>query len=87
MKIPPYTFPTDAASIQARIDSIDPIAYSRDRNYLSGHITYLSPYISRGYISVQDIRRSVLARGYRPDQIEQFLKELAWREYFLRVWE
>jgi deoxyribodipyrimidine photo-lyase len=47
----------------------------------------LSPYISRGFITIADIRRRVLARGYQPHQIEQFLKELAWREYFLRVWE
>lgn len=87
MKIPHYTFPTDRASIEARIDAIDPIAYGHDRNYLGGHMTMLSPYISRGFITIASIRRRVLARGYQPHQIEQFLKELAWREYFLRVWE
>lgn len=35
MKIPHYTFPTDRASIEARIDSIDPLTYGKDRNYLS----------------------------------------------------
>ncbi len=87
MKIPAYSFPTDMASIEARIDAIDPIAYGRDRNYLTGHITMLSPYISRGVITIKAVRDRVLARGYQPNQIEQFLKELAWREYFLRVWE
>jgi deoxyribodipyrimidine photo-lyase len=87
MKIPHYTFPTDRASIEARIDAIDPIAYGRDRNHLTGHVTMLSPYISRGFITIADIRRRVLAKGYQPHQIEQFLKELAWREFFLRVWE
>lgn len=87
MKIPHYTFPTDRASIEARIDSIDPVAYGRDRNHLSGHVTMLSPYISRGFITIADIRRRVLGRGFQPHQIEQFLKELAWREFFLRIWE
>ncbi len=87
MKIPHYTFPTDRASIEARIDSIDPIAYGKDRNYLTGNVTMLSPYISRGFITIREIRDRVLARGFRAHQIEQFLKELAWREYFLRVWE
>ena len=87
MKIPPYTFPTDRASIEDRIDAIDPIAYGKDRNYITGHVTMLSPYISRGFITVGEIRDRVLARGFRPHQIESFLKELAWREYFLRVWE
>jgi deoxyribodipyrimidine photo-lyase len=87
MKIPHYTFPTDRASIEARIDAIDPIAYVKDRNYLTWHVTMLSPYISRGFITIWDIRARVLARWYHPHQIEQFLKELAWREFFLRVWE
>ncbi len=87
MKIPHYTFPTDRASIDERIDAIDPIAYGRDRNHIRGHVTMLSPYISRGFITIADIRRRVLVRGYQPYQIEQFLKELAWREFFLRVWE
>ena len=50
-------------------------------------MTYLSPYISRGFVTLPEIRTRILARGYKPYQIEQFLKELAWREYFLRVWE
>jgi deoxyribodipyrimidine photo-lyase len=85
--LPHYTFPTDSASIQARLDAIDPIAYGKTRNSLHGKVTYLSPYISRWYLTVADIRKSVITRGYSPLQIEQFLKELAWKEYFLRVWE
>jgi deoxyribodipyrimidine photo-lyase len=69
------------------VDAIDPVAYGRDRNHLTGHVTMLSPYISHGFITIADIRRRVLARWYLPHQIEQFLKELAWREFFLRVWE
>ena len=87
MKIPNYTFPTDRASIEARIDSIDTLSYGRDRNHIRGHVTMLSPYISRGFITIRDIRARVLARWYQPHEIEQFLKELAWREFFLRVWE
>ena len=86
-KIPTLTFPTDRASIEARIDAIDPIRYAKSRNYTDGAVTYLSPYISRGFLTIAHIRDRVLARGYKPYQIEQFLKELAWREYFFRVWE
>jgi deoxyribodipyrimidine photo-lyase len=87
LKIPTPTFPTDRKSIDARIDAIDPIRYAKSRNYVDGGITYLSPYISRGFVTISEIRTRILARGYKPYQIEQFLKELAWREYFLRVWE
>lgn len=87
LKIPTPTFPTDRSSIEDRIDRIDPIRYAKSRNYVDGAITYLSPYISRGFITISEIRSRVLDRWYKPYQIEQFLKELAWREYFLRVWE
>ena len=79
-------FQTDYNEIIAQIYQIDPIAYGRSRNYLDGAVTKLSPYISRGVISTKIIAEIVLAKGYEPDQIEHFLKELAWRDYFQRVW-
>jgi deoxyribodipyrimidine photo-lyase len=45
-------FPTAYASILQRIDAIQPVQYAKTRNYLDGAITYLSPYISRGVISL-----------------------------------
>ena len=80
-------FPTDIASIWNRIDSVDPIAYGHTRNYLQGDVTYLSPYISRGVISPRQVAAAVLSKGYTPEQIQRFLQELAWREYFQRVWQ
>lgn len=81
------TFPTDIASIWSKIDRIDPVAYGQTRNYLTGDVTYLSPYISRGVISPRQVAAAVLSKGYNPDQIQRFLQELAWREYFQRVWQ
>ncbi len=81
------TFPTDYTSIIDRIDKIDPIQYGRTRNYIDGAVTYLSPYVSRGVISVYQIQQAVLAKGYQSPVIEKFLQELAWREYFQRVWQ
>ncbi len=78
-------FKTDIASIQAQVDSIDPIAYGQSRNYIDGAVTYLSPYISRGVISTKQVLDSVLKRGYKLYQIESFVKELCWRDYFQRV--
>lgn len=77
----------DFESLQHRIQSIDPIRYGKTRNFLEGAVTQLSPYISRGIISGRHVMESVLARGYNPRQIEKFLQELAWREYFQRVWQ
>ena len=80
-------FPTDYQSIIDRIDQFDPVLYSKTRNFLNGAVTYLSPYISRGTISLQQIKKSILDKGYKPYQVEKILQELAWREYFQRIWQ
>jgi len=79
------TFPTDLASILERVDRIDPIAYGKTRNHLDGAVTYLSPYISRGVISTRQVLEAVLAKGHALRDIESFVKELCWRDYFQRV--
>jgi len=80
-------FPTTYDEIVDRIDNIDPLQYSKTRNYIDGNITYLSPYISRGVLSVKQVMEAVLAKGYKPYEISKFIQELAWREYFQRVWQ
>ena len=79
-------FETDFNKILQQVDAIDPIEYGKTRNYIDGAVTKLSPYISRGVISTKYIARKVLGKGYKPYQIESFLKELAWRDYFQQVW-
>ncbi|ULQ56847.1 hypothetical protein KJS94_01380 [Flavihumibacter rivuli] len=80
------TFPTQYNEILERINSVDPIAYAKTRNYIDGKVTYLSPYLSRGVITLAEVKDAVLAKGYKPWQIGKFLQELAWREYFQQVW-
>jgi deoxyribodipyrimidine photo-lyase len=78
-------FDTSYNAILEKIDTIDPIKYGRSRNYIDGDVTYLSPYISRGVISTKQVLEIVLKKGYKIYQIEQFVKELCWRDYFQRV--
>ena len=78
-------FETDFKRISGKLDQIDPIKYGSSRNYIDGAVTYLSPYISRGVISTKQVLESVLKRGYKISQIESFVKELCWRDYFQRV--
>jgi deoxyribodipyrimidine photo-lyase len=84
---PTIQFPTDYSSIIERINKINPLQYDKTRNYIDGAVTYLSPYISRGVISIKQVQESVLAKGHHRTTIEKFLQELAWREYFQRVWQ
>lgn len=84
---PQIEFATEYNLILEKVQRIDPVKYAKTRNYIDGSVTYLSPYISRGVISVKQVKESVLNKGYKPYQIEKFLQELAWREYYQRVWQ
>lgn len=79
-------FTTTYDEILNLIHKIDPVKYGKTRNYADGAVTKLSPYISRGVISTRQVAQSVLKRGYSPEEIEVFIKELAWRDYFQQVW-
>jgi len=80
-----FNFETDYYSILGRMQRIDPIGYGENRNYIDGAVTYLSHYISRGVISTKQVLESTLKRGFRINEIEPFVKELCWRDYFQRV--
>ncbi len=84
---PAVDFPTSYQQIMERANRVNPIQYSKTRNFINGAVTYLSPYISRGVISVKQVMDAVLQKGYKPYQVEKFLQELAWREYYQRVWQ
>lgn len=71
--------------ILEQIDAIDPVAYAKTRNHLSGAVTKLSPYITRGVITLPAIRDRLLERHSSKD-CEKLIQELAWREYFQNVW-
>jgi deoxyribodipyrimidine photo-lyase len=79
-------FSTSYDEIIQRISKIDPVKYGSTRNFIDGAVTYLSPYISRGVISTKQVLAAILSRGYQPRQIEKFIQELAWRDYWQQVW-
>jgi len=79
-------FPTHYQAVIERMDQIDPIAYAKTRNYINGAVTQLSPYISRGVISLPMVKDAILKK-YDRYRSEKLLQELAWREYWQRVWE
>ena len=78
-------FTTDFESVLNKIDKLAPLKYGKTRNYVDGDVTYLSPYISRGVISTKQVLEGVLSKGIKISQIECFVKELCWRDYFQRV--
>lgn len=79
-------FSTDYKTIIERTETIDALPYSKTRNFLDGGVTYLSAYISRGVISLPYVKETILSK-YPVKQVYKLIQELAWREYFQRVWE
>lgn len=79
-------FPLTLDAIKERITKIHPSQYAKTRNFLTGAVTRLSPYLSRGFISLPQVKHEIL-RNYSVYQSEKLLQELAWREYYQRIWQ
>ena len=79
-------FPTKYDDILERVISIDPIKYTSTRNYKNGHVTKLSPYISRGVISTRYIYEKLVDSGINLKRCEKFIQELAWRDFWQQIW-
>jgi deoxyribodipyrimidine photo-lyase len=82
----PGEFTGGAAAAQQRLQAIEPVKYGRTRNFLDGAVTRLSPYIRHGVLTLDAVRNEALARAERPAQIEKFIQELGWRDYWQRIY-
>lgn len=81
------SFPTAYNDIIQRLEAVDPHRYGISRNFISGAVTRLSPYISRGVVSPRQVWESLQARGLGFVETERLVQQLAWREYFQRIWQ
>ena len=70
-------FHTNLAAVYERIDQFDPEKYARSRNFITGGVSYLSPYLSRGFITVPQVVKRLKDRGIGLEQAEKFIQELA----------
>ena len=67
-----------------RLEAIKPVSYSKNRNFLNGDVTHLSPYIRHGCITLAEAiqaTKSKVASG-----ADKLLFEFAWRDYWRKVW-
>ena len=69
------------------IQAIDPIAYAKTRNYTHGSVTKLSAYIARGVIDTSLVLDTLMQEGYSFNEVRGFAQQLAWRDFFQRVWQ
>ena len=59
-------------------------AYARTRNHLRGDVTRLSPYFRHGMISLREAADDAIVRA--KSNAHKFVFELAWRDFWRRVW-
>ncbi len=60
--------------------------YGRSRNFTAGAVSRLSPYLRHGMVSVTEVRDAIKTRyATEPARSEEFLRQLAWRDFFDKV--
>lgn len=77
---------TNYNDIINKLDTINPIRYAKDRNFINGSVTKLSPYISRGIISTKFVFDFLIEKGYSLKSMQKFVQELVWREFWQMTW-
>jgi deoxyribodipyrimidine photo-lyase len=76
----------DYSKIINKLNNLDLSNYSRNRNFIDGSVSKLSPYISRGVISTKFVFQYLIKKGYEFSKIEKFIQELCWRDYWQLIW-
>jgi len=78
-------FEPTLAAAHARITAVRPADYARTRNALEGAVSGLSPYITHGFVTLDEVMAGVAAKHTLHTQ-HKFVMELGWRAYFRHVW-
>ena len=68
------------------LHEIKPQAYERSRNFLTGKVTRLSPYIRHGVLTLAEVRDQALAQAHDQEDAGKLINELAWRDYWQRIY-
>ncbi len=67
-----------------RLNTLDVESYERNRNFLNGAVSKLSPYFRYGCLTLKEATDNVSGRFGK--HAEKFVEELAWRDYWRHVW-
>ncbi|MGA1040906.1 MAG: deoxyribodipyrimidine photolyase, partial [Burkholderiaceae bacterium] len=77
--------PTDQAW-QSRLADLNPQVYAKTRNHLQGAVSRISPYLTHGFLGLQDAVAGV-RRHSRLEATDKLFAEFAWRSFFRHVWD
>jgi deoxyribodipyrimidine photo-lyase len=68
------------------LEKVDPARYTKSRNFLTGAVTRLSPYIRYGVLSLGEIRDYTLDKVTHKEDAIKLINELGWRDYWQRLY-
>ena len=67
------------------LQSFEPSRYAATRNFLTGSVSRLSPYLRHGVLTLREVLDDLSAR-FPNARLYKFIQELAWRDYWQRVY-
>ncbi len=68
------------------LQKVDPVRYAKSRNFFTGAVTKLSPYIRYGVLGLREIRDFVSQKVQNPSDVTKLINELGWRDYWQRLY-
>lgn len=68
----------------AKLSQVDAVTYARNRNFLNGSVTHLSPYLRHGCLTLNETFTAIKSRFGLTS--ENMLMQLAWRDFWHQVW-
>ncbi|MFB2923915.1 FAD-binding domain-containing protein [Aerosakkonema funiforme] len=68
------------------LQKVDPPRYAKSRNFLTGAVTRLSPYLRYGVLTLAEVRDFVLHKVKNRDEATKLINELGWRDYWQRLY-
>lgn len=71
---------------QALLEQVNPAQYASSRNFLTGAVTRLSPYIRYGVLNLAEIRDRLLKQVQQKAEATKLINELGWRDYWQRLY-
>jgi deoxyribodipyrimidine photo-lyase len=68
------------------LQKVDPAKYAKSRNFFTGAVTRLSPYLRYGVMSLREVRDFALAKARNNGDATKLVNELGWRDYWQRLY-
>jgi deoxyribodipyrimidine photo-lyase len=68
------------------LEKVDPFKYAKTRNFFTGAVTRLSPYLRYGVMSLREVRDYAVAIARSKGDATKLVNELGWRDYWQRLY-